>query len=405
MFCPLSALAELAASELQSGEDFSGHPTDDTSCASSSRPVLPVKKRPRTTGGSSGSPRRTTRRSSATAKEEEPFFIEEQNTCVDYKAFFSPSFKPFKMTTKKPRFPVILMAIMTAPHNEKFISFLSDHQSFIIINPEALSTQILPVHFENNVPSFEQFVDVLATWGFRVEKSDPQFPNVAVYRHGLFRRGDWESCLKMEKPSVSEISANRLQYRNTFQALGENVVVGTEDYQFNGSSSLKHEVTPKESEEEKSNSHPQDLFTSRANSFLFTNPASSLKQMSRRQSLPFSTARVGSEMKEDEITSATDEVVSAAMAALHCHGGDAKETHYFRRHSIDYDRNVPSDHKVQIAPHSSQLDFITEVFLERSMARKLQSRRDTGLGPNLGMTGFLAMTSSCERQSVTNINL
>ncbi len=397
MFCPLSALAELAASELQSGEDFSGHRAGDTSRASSRRPVLPLKKRPRTTAGSSPL-RRTTRRSSATAKEVESFPIEEQNACVDYKGLFSPSFKPFKMMTKKPRFPVILMAIMTAPQNEKFISFLSDQQSFIIINPEALSTQVLPVHFENSVPSYEQFVDILATWGFRVERSDPQFPNVAVYRHRLFRRGDWESCLKMEKPSAREISANRLQYRDAFQALAENVAVG------NGSSSLKHDVTPKESEEEKSNSHLQDLFTSRANSFLFTNPASSLTQVSRRQSLPFSTARVGSEMKEDDITSATDEVVSAAMAALHCHGGDAKETHHLRRHSIDYVRNVPSDHKIQIAPHPSQLDFITEVFLERSMARKLQSRRDTGLGPNLGMTGFLAMTSSCDRQSVTKIN-
>jgi len=109
-------------------------------------------------------------------------------------------------------------------------------------------------------------------------------------------------------------------------------------------------------------------------------------------------------MKEDEITSATDEVVSAAMAALHCHGGNAKEKHCLRRHSFDNFRNVPSDHKIRIASHPSQLDFITEVFLERSMARKLKSRRDTGLGPNLGMTGFLAMTRACDSQSVTNIN-
>ena len=293
------------------------------------------------------------------------------------------------------------MAIMTAPQNEKFISFLSDNQSFIIINPEALSTQVFPVHFEHNVPSFEQFVDILATWGFRVEEDDPQFPNVAVYRHGLFRRGDWENCLKMEKLSVGEISANRLQYRNTFKALGENVV-GTEVNQGTGSSSLKH-ITP-ENQGENSNLHQQNLFTRRVNSFLFTNPASSLAQVSRRSSLPFSTKRVGSDMKDAEITSATDEVVSAAMAALHCHGGDAKKTPYSRRHTIDYARNVPSGHKIQIAPHSNQLDFITQVFLERSMARKLQSRRDSGLGPNLGMTSFLAMTSGCVSQSVTNTN-
>ena len=412
MSCPLSALAELAALELRSGEDFLKHLPNDTSCASSSKqvgPVLPIKKRPRTSGGSSASSSTSSKASRSSSN-----VSETESKIVDYKTFFSPSFKPFKMKTKKPPFPVILMAIMTAPQNEKFISFLSDNQSFIVINPEA-SMHVLPVHFEDNVPSFEQFVDILATWGFCVGNNDPQFPNVPVYRHGLFRRGDWESCLKMEMPSVNEISANRLHYRNAFQALGENVNVGacTEDKKETDWPSLNNNdketrVTHTEHEGGKAKKlHQQELFTRKGDSFVFTNPASSLTQMSRRPSLPFATTGVGymgmgrSGMKEAEINSATDEVVSAAMAALHRHGhgGDAKEAHFFRRHTIDYARNAPSDPKRYIS-RLSQLDVITEVFLERSMARKLQSRRDSGLlGSNLGMTSFLARTSICDSQA------
>jgi len=409
MSCPLSALAELAALELRSGEDFSKLPTD-TSCASSSKqvgPVLPIKKRPRTSGGSSASSSTSSKASRSSSN-----VSEAESKIVDYKTFFSPSFKPFKMKTKQPPFPVILMAIMTAPQNEKFISFLSDNQSFIVINPEA-SMHVLPVHFEDNVPSFEQFVDILATWGFCVGNNDPQFPNVPVYRHGLFRRGDWESCLKMEMPSVNEISANRLHYQNAFQALGESVSAFTEDKKETDSPSLNNNdedtrlVAHTENEGGKAKLHQQELFTRKGDSFLFTNPASSLTQMSRRPSLPFATTGVGylgmerSGMKEAEINSATDEVVSAAMAALHRHGhgGDAKEAHFFRRHTIDYARNAPSDPKRYIS-RLSQLDVITEVFLERSMARKLQSRRDSGLlGSNLGMTSFLARTSICDSQA------
>eukprot|EP00985_Skeletonema_marinoi_P005697 scaffold2476_cov99-Skeletonema_marinoi.AAC.2 len=353
MSCPLSALAELAALELRSGEDFLKQLPNDTSCASSSKqvgPVLPIKKRPRTSGScASSSTSSKASRSSSNVSETE------RSKIVDYKKLFSPSFKPFKMKTKKPPFPVILMAIMTAPQNEKFISFLSDNQSFIVINPEA-SMHVLPVHFEDNVPSFEQFVDILATWGFCVGNDDPQFPNVPVYWHGLFRRGDWENKKETDSPSLNNNDKDTRLVAHT------------------------------ENEGGKAKLHQQELFTRKGDSFVFTNPASSLTQMSRRPSLPFATTGVGylgmvrSGMKEAEINSATDEVVSAAMAALHRHGhgGDAKEAHFFRRHAIDYARNAPSDPKRYIS-RLSQLDVITEVFLERSMARKLQSRRDSGL--------------------------
>eukprot|EP00579_Thalassiosira_antarctica_P011053 CAMPEP_0201909998 /NCGR_PEP_ID=MMETSP0903-20130614/1536_1 /ASSEMBLY_ACC=CAM_ASM_000552 /TAXON_ID=420261 /ORGANISM="Thalassiosira antarctica, Strain CCMP982" /LENGTH=640 /DNA_ID=CAMNT_0048444581 /DNA_START=36 /DNA_END=1958 /DNA_ORIENTATION=- len=109
----------------------------------------------------------------------------------------------FKMKANQPSFPVILMAIMSAPQNKEFITFLSDGKSFIIVHPGALAKIVLPIHFEENVPTFDQFLNLLAIWGFEVIK-DPQFPRVNVYKHPLFRRGEWESCLQMKLPDPND---------------------------------------------------------------------------------------------------------------------------------------------------------------------------------------------------------
>jgi hypothetical protein len=422
MFSSLSALAELAASELRNGEELvKKKPVDDTSSCgdvvSSSKPLVFPKKRRRKTGDSSDASSEDKRRSSANVVKETDN-VNKQKLCFDYKTFFSPSFKPFKMNT--PSFPIILMAIMTTPQNEKFISFLSDNQSFIIINPAALSRVVLPVHFEDCVPSFEQFVDILATWGFCVGKRDQRFPNVLVYRHESFRRGEWEICLKMEILSAEESAANRLRYRNAFQALGENCDVGTEDnkdpesLRFDNEGEETRTVTPTEYRGKKVNLEQQELCTSR-------DPVSSLTQITRRASLlatgsvaiprsagrlsfPFATVGVSNTgvetlaMKEAEINSATDEVVSVALAALHRHRGDVEETH----NTVDYGSDAPSDLKRHnTTPSSCQLDVMTEAFLERSIARKLQSRRESGLlGSNFSMTAFLARMGSCDSQAV-----
>ena len=70
----------------------------------------------------------------------------------------------FKMKANQPSFPVILMAIMSAPQNKEFITFLSDGKSFIIVHPAALAKIALPIHFEENVPTFDQFLNLLAIW-------------------------------------------------------------------------------------------------------------------------------------------------------------------------------------------------------------------------------------------------
>jgi len=105
----------------------------------------------------------------------------------------------FEMKASEPSFPVVLMGIMSAPQNEEFITFLSDEQSFVIVRPDALAKHILPAHFDGSAPTLDQFLDLLAIWEF--EKVDcPQYPQVDVFKHPMFRKGDWEACLQMELP-------------------------------------------------------------------------------------------------------------------------------------------------------------------------------------------------------------
>mmetsp|Transcript_31024 Transcript_31024/g.53023 ORF Transcript_31024/g.53023 Transcript_31024/m.53023 type:complete len:593 (+) Transcript_31024:134-1912(+) len=120
----------------------------------------------------------------------------------------------FKMKANEPSFPVVLMAIMSAPQNKDFITFLSDNESFIIIHPAALAKNVLPIHFEDNVPTYHQFLYLLTIWGFDVIKN-PQFPQVNVYRHPMFRKGDWEACLKMTLPKLTDEQAHEAMKRTT----------------------------------------------------------------------------------------------------------------------------------------------------------------------------------------------
>jgi len=66
---------------------------------------------------------------------------------------------------------------MSAPQNKEFITFLSDKNRFIVIHPGVLAKNVLPIHFDDDVPTFDQFLDLMAKWGFEIVK-DPQFPQV-----------------------------------------------------------------------------------------------------------------------------------------------------------------------------------------------------------------------------------
>ena len=81
-----------------------------------------------------------------------------------HKTSSSHSKNTFKMKANQPSFPVILMAIMSAPQNKDYITFLSDKKRFIIINPNDLANKVLPIHFEEHVPTFDQFMYLLNIW-------------------------------------------------------------------------------------------------------------------------------------------------------------------------------------------------------------------------------------------------
>ena len=71
--------------------------------------------------------------------------------------------RPSKMKADQPSFPLLLMAIMSSSQNKEYITFLSDGQSFIIINPDGLQKCVLNRQFEI-VLTYDQFLHLLVLW-------------------------------------------------------------------------------------------------------------------------------------------------------------------------------------------------------------------------------------------------
>lgn len=110
-------------------------------------------------------------------------------------------------------FPVTLMAIMESQGNLPCITFLSDNKRFVIVDPYRLEKEIFPKHFDLRKPTLEEFSEMLKLWGF--EKTvDKLFPNVAVYKHDQFMKGDWEKCLKIEMPLGSLEKLTKIQVQS-----------------------------------------------------------------------------------------------------------------------------------------------------------------------------------------------
>ena len=108
-------------------------------------------------------------------------------------------------------FPVTLMAIMESQATDSpSITFLSDDQRFVIVDPCKLEKEIFPKHFDLRTPTLEEFSEMLKLWGFS-ESVDKLFPNVAVYTHEQFMKGDWEKCLKIEMPLASLEKLTKIQ--------------------------------------------------------------------------------------------------------------------------------------------------------------------------------------------------
>ena len=112
----------------------------------------------------------------------------------------------------RPSFPAMLMGMLSTPQNSPYIKFLEDESRFVIVDFMAVESNLLSLHFEATDMSslYWKFTKMLEEWGFKVE-SDNEFPGKDVYSHPMFKKGDWESCLKITRPDSVEATLNKVK--------------------------------------------------------------------------------------------------------------------------------------------------------------------------------------------------
>jgi len=109
-----------------------------------------------------------------------------------------------KHLTPTPSFPAMLMGILATPENSEYITFLEDERRFVILDSAKFESKVLPIiHLpERYSLHWNNFTKMLEEWDFKAEKDD-EYPGKEVYSHPMFRKGDWEGCLKITKPGSS----------------------------------------------------------------------------------------------------------------------------------------------------------------------------------------------------------
>jgi hypothetical protein len=109
----------------------------------------------------------------------------------------SPS--PMRVTATLPKvskcsFAETLMDLLFDDEYSEIVTFLPDGLSFGIINAKVFADEVMPKVL--GIRTFSSFVRKLHRWGFEriLEKKTH---DVDVFRHHLFRKGDWASCRKI----------------------------------------------------------------------------------------------------------------------------------------------------------------------------------------------------------------
>jgi hypothetical protein len=264
------------------------------------------------------------------------------------------------------------MGMLLNPKYADIIAFLSDERRFIIVNPLELETNVLPLYAEElggTGRTYQQFIEILCDWGFQINY-DEKYPDINVYSHPKFSKGNWDSCLQIEMVggrNVTPSEATLLKKMEASRASRRLSGVGlNEDYFDMRSYFLRTQMAKRLS-----------LPTPAPQSML-------IRHKMKMKAADFETCNVGTEKnvgddgkKEDgstsqeksgkkEITMDSDKIVAEAMAALN---------KPFRRHSIDHNMNP------------SQLNAMTEEFLQRSMSRRLSTL--PMLGPRIMYGGAM----------------
>jgi len=90
-------------------------------------------------------------------------------------------------------FPMKLMAILSGNRFHDIVAWLPHGRGFMIYKKERFASEVLPLYFPRE-SKFASFTRRLSRWGFRRIRSGPE---IGVYHHPLFRRGNYEVCLQM----------------------------------------------------------------------------------------------------------------------------------------------------------------------------------------------------------------
>lgn len=91
-------------------------------------------------------------------------------------------------------FPGILMTLLLDPDNSDILTFLPDGKYFAL-RSDGFAGKLMKERLNFN--DYEAFVEELSTWGFCPVETNR--PGIQVYRHRLFRKGDWKDCAQMKQ--------------------------------------------------------------------------------------------------------------------------------------------------------------------------------------------------------------
>ena len=106
----------------------------------------------------------------------------------------TPTIVPEVHETPEVTFPLRLMTILMDPENTEVITFLPDGKYFALRVHE-FSCKLMKESF--HMTDYETFTAELSSWGFSTVET--KRPGIKVYRHKLFREGDWILCEQMKQ--------------------------------------------------------------------------------------------------------------------------------------------------------------------------------------------------------------
>lgn len=257
------------------------------------------------------------------------------------------------------------MGMLLNPKNADTISFLSDERRFIIVDPIELETSVLPLYANElggTRTTYQQFIELLCNWGFTIS-NDERYQDINVYSHKEFKKGDWEKCLQIQLVGRSE--AALLQRMEASRASRRMSGVGLNGDHAAMRSFLQNEMYRRLSLPAPV---PQSMMMRGQMGMKEAPAAANEKDDNVAEKKEEENAEESTEPNDEQEDATNDstmdsnKIMSEAMAALN--------PLPLRRPSIE-----------QMDP--SQLNAMTEQFLQRSMARRFNSR------PMFGPAGMM----------------